>query len=125
MGGGGGFRSHNTKGLLPKREVCTVKYRTDVFSTDRASAASEVCTKITGVQYFSNYRTDRRNEVNKLFSIWLTNLSSRKNIFICYVRYYQGQNSLRNVLDFIYLSWLVNGNSIICVRFSFYLVKFG
>ena len=33
------------KGLLTERDVCTVKYRTEVFSTNRARAASEVCTK--------------------------------------------------------------------------------
>ena len=40
---------------MTEREVCTVKYRNEVFSTDQASAASEV-------RYFK--RTDRTREAN-------------------------------------------------------------
>ena len=56
--------SANNKGLLTEREVCTVKYRTAVFSTDRA--VGEVCTKNQGPIF---HCTDRTSDVNKLFII--------------------------------------------------------
>ena len=42
-----------------------MKYRTEVFSTDRASAASEVRTKKTDVRYFT-VQTEQERAINCL-----------------------------------------------------------
>ena len=88
------------------REVYAVKYRTKVFTTDRASARSVLKTA-HGLIY---YVTDRISEVNKLFIIWLINPSFLKEAF----------SSVRYVSMSFSLSWLVNGNSVFFVRFSFF-----
>ena len=50
--------------LLTKREVCTiVKYRTDVFRTDRTSAVVRGPCRKAEVRYFTS--TDRTSKVNK------------------------------------------------------------
>ena len=55
----------NTKGFLTEHKVCTVKYRTEVFSTDQASAASEFCIKKAEVRYLT-VQTEQARSVNCL-----------------------------------------------------------
>ena len=65
-----GFLPHSfkTNGLLPEREVCTVKYQTEVFSMDRATKERGPCKKQRSD--ISQY-TDRTSEANNRFIIWL------------------------------------------------------
>ncbi len=56
------------KGLLTKREVCTVKYQTEVFLVWIERRRSEVHAKNRGL---ISHSTDRTSVVNIRFIIWL------------------------------------------------------
>ena len=58
----------DNNGLLTEREVCTVKYQTEVFSVWTERRRSEVHAKNRGLIFHS---TDRTSEVNNRFIIWL------------------------------------------------------
>ena len=55
-------------GLLTEREVCTVKYQTEVFLVWTERRGSEVHAKNRGLIFHS---TDRTSEVNNRLIIWL------------------------------------------------------
>ena len=99
---------YNTKGLLTEREVCTVKYRAEVFflRIERSGCSKSMRCLLKS----RSFTTVRTRYINKLFitSNWrLINPSFREGFFIFYV--------CVNLLIY-YLSYILfwQGNEILC-----------